>query len=67
MGWADTIREAVRASGMTHYRIAKSCGLSVQSVDQFMSGADARLSTAEKIASVVGVELRNVDRENLAE
>jgi hypothetical protein len=57
MSWSEYIRDAVKKSGKTTYKIAVESGVPVQTVDRFMAGADAKLSTAEKIGQVVGVEV----------
>ena len=55
---ADTLREAIRASGLTHYRLAKDCGLRHLIIDRFAAGLDIRLATAGKLAEVLGLSLR---------
>lgn len=64
--FADELRQAIRDSGMTHYRIAANTGfrdrvkgaLSPDQVDRFMSGGrDPRLSTVEKIVGALGLKL----------
>ena len=54
----DTLREAIRASGLTHYRLAKNCGLRHLIIDRFAAGLDIRLATAGKLAEVLGPSLR---------
>ena len=48
---ADSLRDAVLTSGLTHYRIGKDIGIGADQVDRFMDGRDIRLSTAEKLAA----------------
>ncbi len=55
---ADMLREAIRASGLTHYRLAKDCGLRHLIIDRFAAGLDIRLATAGKLAEVLGLSLR---------
>ena len=54
-----TLRDAIRNSGLTHYRIGQMAGVSPTVIDRFISGArpDLRLSTAAKIADALGLEL----------
>ena len=55
---SDTFKAAIKASGKTHYRIAKVAGIKPAIIDRFMSGErDLRLATAAKIAEVLGLEL----------
>jgi ribosome-binding protein aMBF1 (putative translation factor) len=54
-----SLREAIRDSGMTAYQIARHARLSQIVVYRFVSGErDIRLSTADKLAEVLGLELR---------
>jgi plasmid maintenance system antidote protein VapI len=55
---ADVLRNAIRESGLTHYRIAKDAGIKPDMIDRFVFGKrDLRLGTAAKIADVLGLEL----------
>ncbi len=56
--WADLLRSAVRSSGRTTYAIAQESGVPVQTVDRFLAGAEPKLGTAERIARIVGLDLR---------
>ena len=54
----EQLRRAVRGSGLTRNRIARDTGISYSVVHGFMAGVtDIQLTTASKIAAVVGVEL----------
>ncbi|MBT6155802.1 MAG: helix-turn-helix transcriptional regulator [Planctomycetaceae bacterium] len=53
----DFLRAAARKSGRTPYAIAKQCGTTPEVVSRFLRGADIRISTAGKIAEVLGLEL----------
>lgn len=55
---ADVLREACRESGLTHYRIGKDAGIGPEMVTRFIVGRDIRISTAGKIADVLGLELK---------
>jgi DNA-binding phage protein len=59
---ADQLRQAIRESGLTHYRIAKDAGIPrPDPIDRFMSAErDLRLDTAAKIAHVLGLQLRPI-------
>jgi DNA-binding phage protein len=60
----DQLRDAIRASGMSIYRVAKASGISWPVVGRFMSGErDLRFETAGKIAAALGLELRSKDTE----
>lgn len=56
--WAEILRSAVRDSGRTTYAIAQESGVPVQTVDRFLAGAEPKLGTAERIAKIVGLDLR---------
>ena len=58
----DQLKNAIRQSGETHYRIAKRAGITTDMVDRFVGGRDIRISTAAKIAEALGVELRPKDK-----
>ena len=55
------LRKAIRASGLTHYALAKEAGVQASQIDRFMMPADdprhrdLRLSTASRIAVVLGL------------
>lgn len=57
------LRQAITASGLTHYAIGKAAGVAPSQIDRFMLPADdprnrdLRLETAAKIAAVLGLEL----------
>lgn len=55
---AEILRDAIRNSGQPLLTIAKAAGVAVSTLSEFMSGADMRLSNAEKIAAYLGLELR---------
>jgi hypothetical protein len=64
MTWPDILRSAIRDSGKTTYSLAKECGVHVQMLDRFVGGSDMRLTTAEKVAGVVGVTLKSRRRKS---
>jgi hypothetical protein len=51
------LRDAVAEDGRTHYAIAKAAGIEPDILDRFASGRDLYLTTAAKIALVVGLDL----------
>ena len=53
---ARELRRAVARSELTRHHIATHTGLSYAVVHGFMSGGDIQLSTASKIASLVGIK-----------
>ena len=57
---ADDLKAAIKASGLTHYAIGKAAGIRPEIIDRFISGEreDIRISTAGKIAAVLGLELK---------
>jgi len=57
----STLRKAIKASGLTHYALAKVTGVTAGQLDRFMSGErDLRLTSAAAIADALGLELRPV-------
>jgi hypothetical protein len=53
------LREAILASGKTHYRIGKDAGVKPEIVSRFAHGErDIRAETFAKIAAALGLELR---------
>jgi transcriptional regulator with XRE-family HTH domain len=59
---SDQLRMAVEARikrGWTVYRVAKEAGITPAMLSRFLKdGLDLRLSTAAKLATVLGLELR---------
>lgn len=57
------LRQAIKASGLTHYAIGKAAGVAPSQIDRFMMPADdprhrdLRLGTAAKIAAILGLGL----------
>ena len=60
---SDQLRAAIRASGLTHYRIAKEAGISPSMLDHFIRGERSlRLETVDKIAAALGYRLAPAQR-----
>jgi hypothetical protein len=57
------LRQAIKASGLTHYAIGQAAGVAPSQIDRFMMAEsdprhrDLRLATAARIAAVIGLEL----------
>lgn len=61
-GFADMMRQTMKADGRTKYAIARDAGLNPAVVARFLTGErDITLTTAEKICRVLGLELRPGD------
>ncbi len=57
------LREAFAESGLSRFELARRAGISYAIVHRFMGGdRTITLDTASKLANVLGVELRSVDR-----
>ena len=55
---AKRLKEAIAASGATHYAIGKQAGIRPDLLDRFMRGErDLRLASAGKIANALGLDL----------
>jgi len=60
--WESIVRRAVEDSGLSRYKIAIESGITQSQLSYFMSGQRTiTLPTAEKIAQIVGLELRKKD------
>lgn len=54
----DELQKAIAKSGQTRYAIAKGAGVDYDALADFLDkGRDIRLSTAEKLASYLGMRL----------
>ncbi len=59
---SETLKAAIKASGLTHYMIGKRAGVTPPMIARFMAGTrDLRLATADKLAEALGLELRPVE------
>lgn len=57
--WESIIRKAIEDSGLSAYRLAKESGISQPQISRFIAGKRTlTLPAAEKIARVVGLELK---------
>jgi predicted transcriptional regulator len=54
----DQLRKAIAESGMTLYRVAKDSQVDHATLHRFMAGQDLRLSTVDKLAAYLGLEMR---------
>lgn len=55
---ADVLRDAIRKSGKTALDLSAATGVSQPTITEFLRGADMRLTTAQKLAAHLGLELR---------
>lgn len=54
----ETLRAAIKASGQTHYRLAKQTGIAPAMLDRFVKAErDIRGITIDKLAEVLELEL----------
>lgn len=61
--WNDIMRQAIRDSGLSLYRVAKDSGLDVAPLQRFMAGTHGMtLESASKLATIVGLALRQTKR-----
>jgi transcriptional regulator with XRE-family HTH domain len=54
----DGLLEAMKASGLTRYEIAKRTGLDQGALSRFVHGKTVTLTTGDKLAVCLGLELR---------
>ncbi len=60
-GIEETLREAIRRSGLTHYALGKAAGVAPAQLDRFVAGErDLKLATAARVAEALGLGLRPV-------
>lgn len=63
LSWNDVVRRAVKASGLSLYRVAKDSGVNVAPLQRFMVGQHGlTLDSAERIGRLIGLEIRPVKR-----
>ncbi len=55
---AETLRDAIRKSGLSANRLAKETGVKQTTISKFLRGGDMGLSRASKIAEFLGLELK---------
>jgi DNA-binding phage protein len=57
-GLCEALRQAIRDSGLTQYRVAKIAGLEPGTIYRFLTAErDLRFESAGKIADALGLEL----------
>jgi plasmid maintenance system antidote protein VapI len=55
----EALRDAIKASGQTHYALAKAADVTPAQLDRFVAGErDLKLETAAKIADALGLVLQ---------
>jgi transcriptional regulator with XRE-family HTH domain len=54
---ADQLRDLIEDQGLTNYELAARAKVSESMVWRFRNGADMKLSTAGRLAEVLGVDL----------
>ena len=55
--FAQQLRDAIRAAGLTQYRLAKDLKIPQSALSMFMSGKDLRVSTFNKLAHYLGFQM----------
>ena len=54
---SDQIRQAVDASGLSRYRIAKELGISESTMSRFMAGSGLMLDNLDALADLLELDL----------
>lgn len=63
MDIAEQLRDALSKSELTGYAIGKSAGVDAGQISRFIAGErDLTLSTAAKLAAVLGLELHPINK-----
>ncbi len=57
---SDQLRDAIRRSGLTHYRIGTDTGINIRTIDRFVSGKPMHSDTIDAVCEYLGLELRPV-------
>ena len=55
---SDQIRQAVDASGLSRYRIAKELGISESTMSRFMAGSGLRLENLDALADLLELDIK---------
>ncbi len=59
----ESLKAAIQESGLTHYRIAKTAGVSPDVIDRFVSGKRSiTLETVDKLGTALGLTLSKARR-----
>ena len=56
---SDQIRQAVDASGMSRYRIAKELGISESTMSRFMAGSGLLLENLDALADLLEIDIKS--------
>jgi hypothetical protein len=54
---SDQLRQAIAASGLTHYAIGKLADVDPGMISRFVTGGTLRLTTVDKLAAALGLRL----------
>jgi transcriptional regulator with XRE-family HTH domain len=54
---ADKLRDAIHESGLSANALADEAGVPQQTISRFLLGADMKLSTAQRLAAFLNLEL----------
>ena len=55
---SDQIRQAVDASGLSRYRIAKELGISESTMSRFMAGSGLLLDNLDALADLLEIDIK---------
>ena len=61
LDFAKTLRDAISESGLSQYQLAKAARVPQGAISVFLAGGDLRLSTFNRLACVMGLELQQND------
>lgn len=60
--FSNQLREAIKHSGMSHYRISKKSGVSASNLCRFTHGAEIRSGSIDRLCKVLKIELAQTKR-----
>jgi ribosome-binding protein aMBF1 (putative translation factor) len=58
---SEQLRQAIDASGLTYYALAKRAGIKPSVITRFMANGTLQLTTVDRIATALGLALAPVD------
>ncbi len=59
---AEQLRAAISKSGLSDSELARQTGVPQPTITRFRNGADMKLSTAQRLATYLGLELTETKR-----
>jgi ribosome-binding protein aMBF1 (putative translation factor) len=58
MDYGQTLRNAIKESGLSQYHLSKVTGIAQSALSKFFAGGEINLLTFQKLANLMGFEIR---------